>query len=78
MNLRVRILASVVVAMLPVSTLLLHAQRTASLSDIAMDGTDQSSASSPAVPSAREPGRTPPQKEVALTQTLVSAATFWR
>ncbi len=59
MNLPVRILATVVVAISPMSTVLLHAQRTGSLSEIAMDGTAQSSASGSAAPSAREPRRTP-------------------
>jgi outer membrane protein OmpA-like peptidoglycan-associated protein len=59
MNLRVRILATVVVAMSPLSTLVLRGQSMASLSDVAMDGAAQSSASSPAAPSVREPSRTP-------------------
>jgi outer membrane protein OmpA-like peptidoglycan-associated protein len=59
MNLQVRILATVVVAVSPLSMVSLHAQRVASLLDIAADGTAQSSASSPAAPSVREPRSTP-------------------
>jgi outer membrane protein OmpA-like peptidoglycan-associated protein len=59
MNLQVRILATVVVAISPLSTIFLQAQRMASLLDIATDGTAQSSAPSPAAPSVREPRRTP-------------------
>ena len=59
MSLQVRILATAVVAISAMSTLLLHAQRIASLSDMAIDGAGQSSASSPAAPSVREPGGTP-------------------
>ena len=59
MNLQVRILATVVVAISPLSMLSLHAQRMASQFDIATDGTGQSSASSPATPSVREPWSTP-------------------
>ena len=47
MNLQVRILATVVVAISPLSMLSLHAQRMASLFDIATDGNGQSSTSSP-------------------------------
>ncbi len=59
MNLRVRILATVVVAISSASTVLLHAQRMGSLPDIAMDDAAQASASGPASPSVREPRRTP-------------------
>jgi hypothetical protein len=59
MSLQVRILATVVIAISPMSTVSLHAQRMASLSDVAMDGAAESSASSPAAPSVREPSRTP-------------------
>lgn len=59
MNLQVRMLATVVIAVLPLSMVSLHAQRRASLLDIAADGTAQSSASSAAAPSVREPGSTP-------------------
>ena len=59
MNLRVRFIATVVVAMSPVSTLLVHAQRTENLPAMALAGTGQPSASSPAAPSVREPGSTP-------------------
>jgi outer membrane protein OmpA-like peptidoglycan-associated protein len=59
MNLRVRILATVVVAIWPMSTVSLHAQRMASLLEMATDGTAQSSASSSPAPSVREPRSTP-------------------
>ena len=59
MNLQVRILATVVVAISPLSMLSLHAQRMASLFDIATDGNGQSSTSSPPAPSVREPRSTP-------------------
>ena len=59
MNLRVRIIATVVVAISPMSMLSLHAQRMASLFDIATDGNGQSSTSSPPAPSVREPRSTP-------------------
>src|ERR1700733_4400605 len=59
MNLQVRILATVVVAISPLSTISLQAQRMPSLFDIAADGTAQSPASSPPVPSVREPSSTP-------------------
>jgi hypothetical protein len=55
----VRILATVVVAISPLSTISLHAQRKTTLFDIATDGTAQSSAPSPAAPSVREPSSTP-------------------
>jgi outer membrane protein OmpA-like peptidoglycan-associated protein len=59
MNLQVRILATVVIAILPVSTVSLHAQRVGSMLDFAADGAAQSSASSPSAPSVRQPGSTP-------------------
>ncbi len=59
MKLQVRILATVVVAVSPLSIVSLHAQRTARLLGIAVDGTAQSSASTPATPSVGEPGSTP-------------------
>src|ERR1700733_15253400 len=59
MNLQVRILATVVVAISPLSTISLQAQRMPSLFDMAGDAAAQSSASSPPVPSVREPSSTP-------------------
>jgi outer membrane protein OmpA-like peptidoglycan-associated protein len=59
MNLQVRIFAAVTVAIWPMSTVLLHAQRTGSMWDIAAGGAAQSSASSPSAPSVREPASTP-------------------
>jgi hypothetical protein len=59
MNLQVRIFAAVAVAIWPMSTVLVQAQRLASLFDLAADGAPQSSASSPSAPSVREPASTP-------------------
>jgi outer membrane protein OmpA-like peptidoglycan-associated protein len=59
MNLQVRIFAAVAVAIWPMSTVLVHAQRTGSMWDIAAGGAAQSSASSPSAPSFREPASTP-------------------
>ena len=59
MSLRVRIIATVVVAIFSASTGLLVAQSGKSLSALAMDDTGQSSASSPMSPSVREPQRMP-------------------
>jgi outer membrane protein OmpA-like peptidoglycan-associated protein len=59
MSLWVRIIATVVVAISSMSTVLVHAQPVESLSDIAADGTGQSPAPSPAPPATREPRETP-------------------
>ena len=59
MNLRVRIIAIVAVAISPLSMLVVHGQSMVSLSDGAMDGAAQSSTSSPPATSVREPSKTP-------------------
>ena len=59
MNLQVRIIATVIVAICPLSAVSLHAQRMANPSDMATDTTAQSSVSSPPAPSVHEPRSTP-------------------
>jgi outer membrane protein OmpA-like peptidoglycan-associated protein len=59
MSLWVRIIATVVVAISSMSTVLVHAQPVEGLSDIATDDTGQSPASTPAPPATREPRQTP-------------------
>jgi len=70
MNVQVRILATVVVAISPLSTVSLHAQRMASLFDMAADGTAQSSASSSPAPSVREPAAHPGSLSFLVTPTF--------